>query len=187
MSQRDQDNQSQHSNEPEYNRSGFITFIFTMVFVLSFFIYLVVIHPGVDMGEKVKEVAIAAAEAPKAIDINSIKEPWIENEDVARYGEGVYKANCAMCHGEKALGDGPAGAALNPKPRNLVEGHWAVGGDSMALFKTFTNGIPGTSMPGFTQIKAADRWALVQYVRSITQNKVEDDPAKLNEFATSAK
>jgi len=187
MSQNGQDNNSPQSNEPEYNRSGFITFIFTMAFVLVFFIYLVVIHPGVDLDEKVKEVAIAAAEAPKVIDMTSVKEPWVDNNDVIQYGAGVFKTNCAMCHGDKGLGDGPAGAALNPKPRNLVEGKWKVGGDSISLFNTLNTGIPGSSMPGFTQIKTADRWALVQFIRSITQNKISDDAAKLKEFATSAK
>lgn len=175
-------------NNQDYNRGGFITFIFTMVFVLSFFVYLVLIHPGVDMGEKVQEVAKAAeAEAVKALDITTVKEPWVENADVAQYGTGVFKANCVMCHGEKGLGDGVAGAALNPKPRNLVEGKWKNGGDSIALFKSVSEGIAGTSMPGFAQLKLADRWALVQYIRSITQNKGADDAAKLNEFAASAK
>lgn len=189
MSQSGQDYQNQQSNEPEYNRGGFITFIFTMVFVLAFFVYLVIIHPGVDMGEKVQDVAVAtSAETPqKTLDIATVKEPWVENAEVAQYGAGVFKANCVMCHGEKGLGDGPAGAALNPKPRNLVEGQWKVGGDSIALFKTLSEGIPGTSMPGFSQIKSVDRWALVQFIRSLTKNKVNDDAAKLSEFASTAK
>ncbi|MCE2944074.1 MAG: hypothetical protein LW828_05040, partial [Xanthomonadaceae bacterium] len=28
-----------------------------------------------------------------------------------------------MCHGNEGKGDGAAGAGLNPKPRNLVEGN----------------------------------------------------------------
>ncbi len=174
-------------NNQDYNRGGFITFIFTMVFVLTFLIYLVVIHPGVDMGEKVQEIAKEAEAAPKAIDITTVKEPWVESTEVAQYGAGIFKANCTMCHGDKGLGDGAAGAALNPKPRNLVEGKWKVGGDSIALFNTLSNGIAGTSMPGFAQLKTADRWALVQFIRSITQNKGADDAAKLKEFAASAK
>ncbi len=173
----------------DYNRGGFITFIFTMVFVLTFFIYLVVIHPGVDMGEKVVDLADKANQpaAQKALDITTIKEPWVENAEVVQYGMGVYKANCAMCHGDKGLGDGPAGMALNPKPRDLVEGQWKNGGDSIALFNTLANGIAGSSMPAFVQIKVADRWALVQFIRSITKNKGTDDAAKLSEFAGSAK
>lgn len=188
MASSDRDQSNLNANEPQYNRGGFITFIFTMVFVLAFFIYLTVIHPGVDMGEKVKEVASGAdAVAVKEFDISTVKEPWIENADVAQYGEGIYKANCAMCHGENGMGDGAAGAALKPKPRDLVEGKWTVGGDSISLFKTISDGIPGTSMAGFTQIKIENRWALVQYIRSITKNKVNDESSKLGEFAATAK
>ncbi len=187
MSSSDHDNKNLSSNEPLYNRGGFITFVFTMVFVLSFFVYLIMIHPGVDMGEKIKEVAVAGGTEVKTFDIASVKEPWVENNDVIQYGEGVYKANCAMCHGDKGLGDGAAGAALNPKPRNFVEGQWKVGGDSISLFKTVSGGIAGTSMPGFSQIKPQDRWAVVQFIRSITKNKINDDSAKLSEFANSAK
>lgn len=174
-------------NNQDYNRGGFITFLFTMGFVLTFFVYLVVIHPGVDMGEKVREVQAQEAAAAKVIDIATVKEPWVENADVAHYGAGVFKTNCSMCHGDKGLGDGPAGGALVPKPRNLVEGKWKNGGDSISLYNTLTTGIPGSSMAAYGHFKPADRWALVQFIRSITQNKGADDANKLKEFAASAK
>lgn len=36
-------------------------------------------------------------------------------------GAKLYQAHCAVCHGPTGLGDGPAGAALTPKPTNLTE------------------------------------------------------------------
>ncbi|HAO99964.1 MAG TPA: hypothetical protein DCQ83_07980 [Fibrobacteres bacterium] len=36
-------------------------------------------------------------------------------------GKKIFKTNCAICHGEKGKGDGAAGAALNPKPRNFTD------------------------------------------------------------------
>ncbi len=39
--------------------------------------------------------------------------------DVAA-GQAVYNRLCVSCHGAGGKGDGPAAAALNPKPRNLV-------------------------------------------------------------------
>lgn len=38
---------------------------------------------------------------------------------VAR-GQKLYAANCASCHGAQGRGDGPAGAALKPKPTDLA-------------------------------------------------------------------
>ncbi|AMN47169.1 hypothetical protein ACG33_08685 [Steroidobacter denitrificans] len=37
-------------------------------------------------------------------------------------GEKVFKAYCVTCHGLKGKGDGPAAAALNPKPANFSVG-----------------------------------------------------------------
>ena len=36
-------------------------------------------------------------------------------------GETVVKERCELCHGAGGKGDGPAGAPLNPKPRNWTD------------------------------------------------------------------
>jgi mono/diheme cytochrome c family protein len=38
--------------------------------------------------------------------------------------QDIYKARCTMCHGSFGKGDGPAAAALNPKPRDLGDPAW---------------------------------------------------------------
>lgn len=174
-----------------YNRGGFIAFIFSMVFSLAFFVWVTFMHPGINLKE-IPEAAQASADAAgaeqtKTVDMSKVEKPWAENPEVAAYGAKVYANNCAVCHGPKGLGDGPAGASLNPPPRNFVQGKWTVGGDSISLFKTIQNGIPGSSMASFGHLPVADRWALVQFIRSITENKVKDDPAKLEAFAKTAK
>ncbi len=40
--------------------------------------------------------------------------------DVAK-GEATFTSYCAGCHGQSGKGDGPAAAALNPKPKNLAD------------------------------------------------------------------
>lgn len=39
----------------------------------------------------------------------------------AAKGEAHYKLYCVSCHGEKGDGNGPAGAALNPRPTNFTD------------------------------------------------------------------
>lgn len=182
-------------NSDTYNRGGFYAFLFSIVFCFAFFVYIAFIHPGVNIQE-VKEQAAAQADQvladagvgdAKKFDISSVEKPWVENSDVAAYGAAVFKTNCAVCHGAEGKGDGPAGAALQPPPRNLVEGKWKKAGTSIVLFTTLQNGLEGSSMASFSHLPVSDRWALVQFIRSITQNKPADDAAKLEAFAKTAK
>ena len=177
-----------------YNRGGYIAFLFSMIFSLAFFVYITVVHPGVNLKEIPEGTAPAdqtlagAGEAqPKDVDVSKVEKPWVESADMATHGARVFANNCAICHGPKGLGDGPAGLSLNPRPRNFVEGKWKNGGDSATLFNTISNGIPGSSMASFAHIPAQDRWSLVQFIRSITKNKIKDDSAKVEAFAKTAK
>lgn len=171
----------------EYNRAGLVAFTFSMAFCFAFFFYLVVINNGVDLAENVVDPhAPVSANAAPVFDIKQVNEPWVSTPEIVAYGEKVYKANCAMCHGEKGLGDGAAGAGLNPKPRNLVEGKWTQGEGVIAHFAVLQNGIKGSSMAGYSHFTTADRWSLLMFIESITQNKSKDDPAKVGEFAKTA-
>lgn len=175
-----------------YNRGGFIAFVFSFAFSLGFFVYVALMHPGVDLKE-VPEAAVPAQTVAggetgevKAVDISKIDKPWEPNPDMVAHGEQVFSNTCAVCHGPKGLGDGPGGASLNPKPRNFVEGKWKKGGDSIGLFTTIKDGLPGTPMAPFGHLPVKDRWAVVQFIHSITQNKIKDDPAKLEAFGKTA-
>lgn len=175
-------------NRDEYNRPGFIAFTFTMVFCLAFFFYLVVINRGVDLGENVVDPNAPVAEgAAPVFDITQVKEPWVSSPELIAYGKKVYSANCAMCHGNEGKGDGAAGAALTPKPRNFIEGKWTQGAGIIAHFKVLQNGIQGSSMAGYSHFTPADRWAVLHFIESITTNKSSDDPAQVAEFAKTAK
>ncbi len=175
-----------------YNRGGFYAFLFSVVFSLIFFIYVALIHPGVDLKEIPKEaVAALGTAAPEgtsaAVDLAKVQKPWEPKDEIAQAGAAIFKQNCGACHGDNGMGDGPAGASLQPPPRNLVEGKWKQGGDSVALFKTLQTGIPGGSMVGFkSSLKPYERWALVQFIRSITKNKVADQAAQLEAFGATA-
>lgn len=93
------------------------------------------------------------------------------SSEVLSQGAQVYAQYCATCHGVKGFGDGVASNGLHPRPRNLVEGRWTQGGDSISLYKTIRDGIPGTSMPSFAYLALAERWAVVQFVRSISKDR----------------
>src|SRR5688572_14105231 len=64
--------------------------------------------------------------------------------DAADAGAEVFRTNCATCHGPQGHGDGPAGQALEPKPRNLASIQAAASDDF--LFWRIREGKLGTSM-----------------------------------------
>lgn len=172
----------------DYNRTGMIAFVFSMVFTFVFFIYLIFIHPGVDLEEVPKTVAAEVVVAQEEVfDPSAVTEPWVSTPAYVKYGRGVYEANCMICHGNEGKGDGAAGAALNPKPRNFVEGQWKQGGSPVELFNTITKGIAGTSMAAFGHLSEVDRWGLVHYIQSITTNKVAGKPKELEDYIKSRK
>ena len=62
-------------------------------------------------------------------------------------GDKVFQERCVLCHGPNGMGDGPGGAALNPKPRNF---HDKAVMDTLSdawIVHTIMNGKAGTGMP----------------------------------------
>ncbi|MES2857272.1 MAG: cytochrome c [Bdellovibrionota bacterium] len=176
------------SEQDSYNKGGMVTFMLSMIASMGILIY-VSFFAGIDLKETKQEeagqVAPIAAEAAKKVDVSGVKDPWNPSDDMVAHGKQLFTTNCAMCHGASGKGDGPAGASLNPKPRNLVEGQWKFGGTRLGLFGVLHDGIKGTSMQAYKHMPPVDRWALVHYVRTVTENKVEDNDADVAAKAPS--
>ena len=71
-------------------------------------------------------------------------------------GAAVYRAHCAVCHGDDGRGNGPAAAMLAPAPRDFTAGRYkfrstpAGGLPTVAdVVATTARGLRGTSMPAF--------------------------------------
>lgn len=166
-------------NQDHHNQFGLYAFLSSLIFILCFFFYLVFINKGVTLDEKVQDPKAGVAAA--SFDLATVKEPWLANSQVAEAGQKLFVQNCAVCHGQK--GDGVGGI---PLARNLVEGQWKAGGGMINHFKVLQNGIPGTQMAPFKQLKPHERWAILNYMDTITNNKSNDKPEDISQFAASA-
>ncbi len=181
-----------------YNKSGLGILVAGVLASFVCFFYILFFAPPIKLAQLEGETTAegpdtpSAESSPKASADSSgsaqagAGKPWVASPSTLAEGKKAYQTYCFSCHGQKGLGDGPAGGALKPPPRNLVEGKWQQGGSSIALYKTLAQGIEGTSMVSFSYLSKEDRWALVHYVRSITQNKVEDNLEELEKFAKTA-
>jgi len=54
----------------------------------------------------------------------------------AAEGKKTYDLLCMVCHGVTGAGDGPAGVALNPPPRNFTSGEFKFDGDKDGVIGT---------------------------------------------------
>src|SRR5689334_7582374 len=83
-------------------------------------------------------------------------------------GARLYSANCASCHGSHGMGDGPAGAALNPKPPAIGSGKAMHDVAPAMMFRKVSVGVAGTAMVGFAPAMTAEqRWNVVMYLSSL--------------------
>ncbi|PCJ54857.1 MAG: hypothetical protein COA70_03980 [Planctomycetota bacterium] len=78
-------------------------------------------------------------------------------------GKEIYAVQCALCHGEKGDGDGLL--KLDRPARSFLQGGFSFGNTPEAIFRTISNGIGGTPMPGFSAaLSEEERRAVTDYV-----------------------
>ena len=93
------------------------------------------------------------------------KNPLSGNTEVLKDAKPLYVSMCAPCHGEKGRGDGPAAAALNPKPADHSSKAIQAESDGSLFYKMTTGRGPMQSFR--TKLTDAQRWSLVNYIRTL--------------------
>jgi cytochrome c oxidase cbb3-type subunit 3 len=80
------------------------------------------------------------AETPTASTDTAAAPAGAAGEVSMAVGERVVKERCVLCHGESGKGDGPGGAALNPKPRNWTDHGYMESRTDAELYDVIYNG-----------------------------------------------
>ena len=83
-------------------------------------------------------------------------------------GRRLYTKNCASCHGDDGMGNGPAARGMNPAPPAVgspVEMHDV---SPALMYRVVTVGIAGTPMVSWSNTLTSDeRWDIVAYLTSL--------------------
>ena len=97
------------------------------------------------------------------------KNPHAGDAAATAKGKELYSSNCVSCHGESGMGDGPAGMALDPKPRNQTDkAEYKYGTGDLAIFRTIKYGIEGTGMaPMGAKLSDDEVWMIVNHVKTL--------------------
>ncbi len=111
----------------------------------------------------------------------------------------LYFDKCSHCHGVKGAGDGYAAKVLRPLPRDFTSCQWKFRSSRPTedtqptlkdLFRSITNGMPGTSMPAWggdgvlikeQMLAEADRWLLAKYIMRFCETMADPEEAEPKE------
>jgi len=111
--------------------------------------------------------------------VNIPRAPGYDADNLER-GRQVYEANqCSDCHGEQGRGNGKSAPTLEDdwgfpiRPADLTK-RWTFRASPTRqdVYRTFITGLTGSPMPSYEDIPEEDRWALVDYIWSLSR----DDP-----------
>jgi mono/diheme cytochrome c family protein len=88
-------------------------------------------------------------------------------------GAELYATNCASCHGDGGMGDGPVGTALDPAPAPVAHTSRMMA-DGYLFWRVSEGGTPfNTSMPPWKFMEEQARWDLVNYMRALGDGTVQ--------------
>lgn len=115
-------------------------------------------------GQRVPADQVAAAKG--------MKNPVANSPAAVAEGKAVFegKGTCFTCHGMAGKGDGDAGKALDPTPRNLTNPQFQDCKSDGELFWVIKNGSAGTGMiPAVTTgiISEDEAWKAILFIRSL--------------------
>lgn len=107
----------------------------------------------------------------------------VETNGAVARGRTVYREHCMNCHGVDGDGQGEVAQDLSTKPRDLTKGVYKFRstptGDLPTdddLFRTVSEGIPGTSMDSYKDLPKTDRQALVIYLKTLSPRFLKRPP-----------
>ena len=138
--------------------------LFLMVFLMTLALV------GCSAGAPATPARDAAPDEPPAppAPYAGTKNPFANSDEALEDGEQMYQINCATCHGDTGMGDGPAAGGLDPKPKSLVGAaleddylFWRIAeGGVMEPFKSV--------MPAWKNTFSEQQiWQIITYLRSL--------------------
>ncbi len=111
------------------------------------------------------------------------KNPFTSTAEVIKEGKALYLSACMVCHGNKGKGDGPASAALNPKPKDLTNPEILKLADGELHWKIRTGKAP---MPAFgAALKSKQIWKIIVFLRDLEHQRAGYKPIQVPDPKTA--
>ncbi len=111
------------------------------------------------------------------------RNPMRKDASAVLAGKAIYNQNCLACHGNTGKGDGPASAALNPKPRDLTSPQVIKQKDGELYWKIQNGRSP---MPAFgSSMSRKQIWQVVSYLRRLENGTAPAAPKPVTDARSS--
>ncbi len=119
---------------------------------------------------------MARHSAPIPADYKGLSSPVAADEASLERGAQQYTTLCATCHGDGGMGDGPAGAALDPAPSAIAHTSQMMGDDY--LFWRISEGgafdpFNSTMIAWKPVLSEEQRWDVINYMRALGTGQVQ--------------
>jgi mono/diheme cytochrome c family protein len=107
------------------------------------------------------------------VDYAGLTNPVLPDSASLERGASLYATNCASCHGDGGMGDGPAASALDPAPAPVAHSSQMLADDYL-FWRISEGGAPfGTSMPAWKTLDEEARWDMINYMRAMGTGAVK--------------
>ena len=108
-------------------------------------------------------------------DADKTKNPTTASAESIEKGKALYldkdKGNCIFCHGETGAGNEANMPRLRRKPADLTNKEHMAEATDGELFWKISKGIRGIMPAGEKRMTEAERWDVVNYVRTLAKDK----------------
>jgi mono/diheme cytochrome c family protein len=132
--------------------------------------------PSMGMGMGRQSGMMARHSAPIPEQYAGLPNPVAADEESLERGAETFTTHCASCHGDGGMGDGPAGAGLDPAPVPIAHTSQMMGADYLywrisegGAMEPFSSAMP----PWKGTLDEQARWDVINYVQALGSGAVQ--------------
>lgn len=94
----------------------------------------------------------------------------LSSDEARKRGREIFEDKCALCHGNRADGRGLRGKSLARRPTDFTSPQWRASTTASRVFEVVSEGVRGTSMPGWPTLSEDQKWDVTAYVLSVAED-----------------
>jgi mono/diheme cytochrome c family protein len=112
--------------------------------------------------------ACSSQDDARRLDVD-VPQDRLDSREAQQRGRVLFLDNCAICHGVRADGEGVRREGLSARPANFRNKDWRARTDALQVYTVLSEGKRGSSMPAWPTLSDEERWDLVAYVLSVSE------------------